>query len=74
MVYAVSIVRVVVIAGLLYLEAVNVGHHHRGVHLHFAGGESLVSVNLRVVVIADPFQKLRKAHIFCSVWRNAAVI
>ena len=74
MVYAVSIVRVVVIAGLLYLEAVNVGHHHRGVHLHFAGSKRLVSVNLRVVVIADPFQKLRKAHIFCSVRRNAAVI
>ena len=74
MVNVISIIRIVAVTHLHDFDAVYIGHDHGDVHLDFSGNKRLVSVNLRVVVIADPFQKLRKAHIFCSVRRNAAVI
>ena len=74
MVYAVSIVGIVVIAGLLHHDPVDIGHHHRGVHLHLAGSERLERVHLRIVVGTDPLQKLGKAYVSSAVRRGTAVV
>ena len=74
MVNVISIIRIVAVTHLHDFDAVDIGHDHGNVHLHIARSKSFVCIYHSVVVIADPFQKLRKAHIFCSVRRNAAII